>query len=266
MGSPPAQGGLQILGKAEAVRWPLVVDVPVLFSNKFLQSKVGHSCCGTETSTHSANCAEDWRFARCSSWEDVDMPVGVQTTGLWFRQCRKPCWCPGFQRTFLGHFLRADGDSGLGVETRPSLLALLDGEVCAADASVALRGFLVNLDPEVDSVLFSVVVNGAVCTADASVASAHGYLNTLPTSSLYLAVTFSMTGLSCPSWSCCRYSSRTSLWACPSWCNDRRCGPDSAENCLEEFYCCEHAATSSSSPQVQFFARFTCPCGSRQVR
>ena len=42
---------------------------------------MGHSCCGTETSTHSAYCAEDRRFAGCSSWEDVDIPVGVQRQG-----------------------------------------------------------------------------------------------------------------------------------------------------------------------------------------
>ena len=37
----------------------------------------------------------------------------------------------------------------------------------------------------------------------------------------------------------------------PVVCNVRRYGPDSAEKCLEWFYCCEHAATSSSSPKVQ---------------
>ena len=42
LGSPPAQGGIQILDKAEAVRRPLVVHVPVLFSDKFLQSKEFH--------------------------------------------------------------------------------------------------------------------------------------------------------------------------------------------------------------------------------
>ena len=113
------------------------------------------------------------------------------------------------------------------------LLAPLNGEVCAADASVALRGFLVSLDPVVDFVLLSVVVNDAVRTADASVASARGYLDTVSTSSLYLVVTFAMTGLSCP-----------------SWCNNKGYGPDSAENCLEGLCCCEYAATSSTSPQV----------------
>ena len=29
-------------------------------------------------------------------WEVVDTPVGVQTTGLWFRQCRK-LWLPQVQ-------------------------------------------------------------------------------------------------------------------------------------------------------------------------
>ena len=98
----------QILGKAEAVRRPLVVDVPVLFSDKFLQSKEVDlivpqiqlifkvwdiPVVEQRRVTHSANCAEDWKFARCSSWEGVDMAVGVQTTGSWFRQCGKPCWC-----------------------------------------------------------------------------------------------------------------------------------------------------------------------------
>ena len=40
--------------------------------------------------------------------------------------------------------------------------------------------------------------------------SAHGYLDTVSTSSLHLAVTFAVTGLSLP-----------------SWCNDRGYGPDS---------------------------------------
>ena len=62
---------------------------------------------------------------------------------------------------------------------------------------------------EVDFVLLSVVVLGAVFTAHASVASAHGHLDTISTSSLYLAVTFAVTGLSFP-----------------SWCNDRGYGPD----------------------------------------
>ena len=68
---------------------------------------------------------------------------------------------------------------------------------------------------EVDFVLLSVVVLGAVFTAHASVASAHGHLDTISTSSLYLAVTFAVTGLSFP-----------------SWCNDRSFGPDSADNLL----------------------------------
>ena len=69
---------------------------------------------------------------------------------------------------------------------------------------------LVNSFPEVDCVLLSIVVFGAVFTADSSVASAHGYLGAISTSSLYLAVTFAVIGLSFP-----------------SWCNDSVYGPDS---------------------------------------
>ena len=79
MGSPPAQGGIQILGLAEEV-----VDVFVNMQRKLQQSltiesgmcsvsvhrhSVGHSCYATEKGTHSANCAEDVRLHRCSAWD-----------------------------------------------------------------------------------------------------------------------------------------------------------------------------------------------------
>ena len=38
---------------------------------------------------HSANCAEDRRFARCSSWIGWDTPVVVQRQVLGVGQCRK---------------------------------------------------------------------------------------------------------------------------------------------------------------------------------
>ena len=41
----------------------------------------GYFSCFTETGTHSANCAEDRRFARCSSWIVVDMPLVCQRLG-----------------------------------------------------------------------------------------------------------------------------------------------------------------------------------------
>ena len=72
--SPPAQGGISILGRAEAAA---VVDVSVNMQRKLQQSmpidkegasdsvyrqSVGHSCYATETGMHSARCAEDGRF------------------------------------------------------------------------------------------------------------------------------------------------------------------------------------------------------------
>ena len=67
-------------------------------------------------------------------------------------------------------------------------------DTCIASVSMDSRKnfhlfyFLVNSDPEVGSVVFS--VSGAVCTVDTSVAYARGYLWIISTRSLYLAVTF----------------------------------------------------------------------------
>ena len=48
----------------------------------------GYFSCFTETGLTVQNCAEDRRFARCSSWNGWDTPVVVQRQAVWCRQCR----------------------------------------------------------------------------------------------------------------------------------------------------------------------------------
>ena len=70
-------------------QFPAVQGVrPVGASDPVLLQSVGHSCCGAETSTHSAYCAEDRRLARCSSWGGCRHArlLVVQTV-------QSPCWC-----------------------------------------------------------------------------------------------------------------------------------------------------------------------------
>ena len=68
--SGPAPEGFTASPARKINTGPLVVDVLVNISDKFLQSKEFDLWVRTVP-----NCAEDRRFARCSSWEDVDAPL-----------------------------------------------------------------------------------------------------------------------------------------------------------------------------------------------
>ena len=190
-----------------------------------------------------------------SSWGFVGICAHAATSGVvssalclarqWIQA--RGCFC-----AYFTHFLRADGDSGPGIDSRPSLLALLNGEVCAADASVAPRGFLVNFDLEVDFVLLSVVVIGAVFPSrclgcicawiprhyfhELLVSGSHFFGDwvdmpvVLQRQVLWFRQRRTMLAVHrCSSW--------TRPLTCPLVCYDWRDGPDSAENCLEVHRC-----------------------------
>ena len=108
-GPPPAQGGTQILGKAEA-------GVPLCFGTSlsscsssssthqhenvevpqipFIDSVVvcfSLQLCDRD-GTHSANCSENQRFTGAVLGDVVDTPVDVSTTGVTVQTVQKTVW------------------------------------------------------------------------------------------------------------------------------------------------------------------------------
>ena len=73
----------------------------------------GYFSCFTETGLTVQNCAEYWRFARCSSWIGWDMPVVVQRQVLGIGQCRKTVEVPQLQSVLTRSLLATTGASWL---------------------------------------------------------------------------------------------------------------------------------------------------------
>ena len=95
-GTPPGQGGIQIL-VAVTLADVAVVDVPVYMQHKFQQSLVlrsvhqqsgGYSSCYTETGMHSVVVQKTVEIPQLQFLDLVVVPV-LCNDKFWYRQCRK---------------------------------------------------------------------------------------------------------------------------------------------------------------------------------
>ena len=112
-GTPPGQGGIQILAAATLAD-VVDVDVPVNMQHMFQQYSVhqhsgGYSSCYTETGMHSVVVQKTVEIPQLQFLDLVVVPVSCNDK-FWYRQCRK-LW----NEDLLRHLVSGSHLSGVGL-------------------------------------------------------------------------------------------------------------------------------------------------------